>query len=82
MLYKDCERTDGRTDRRTTTTTDGEWSQYLTLSLRLKWANNNNSDNNGNKNDNNRIKNNRLTKGLLLKGMNNGGNKAKIKATH
>ena len=30
----------GRTDRRTTTTTtDGEWSQYLTLSLRLRWAN-------------------------------------------
>ena len=31
---------DGRTDRRTstTTTTDGEWSQYLTLSLRLRWA--------------------------------------------
>ena len=38
MLFKDCERTDGRTDRRTTTTTDGEWSQYLTLSLRLRWA--------------------------------------------
>ena len=35
MLFKDCERTDGRT---TTTTTDGEWSQYLTLSLRLRWA--------------------------------------------
>ena len=34
MLFKDCE----RTDRRTTTTTDGEWSQYLTLSLRLRWA--------------------------------------------
>ena len=30
----------GRTDRRTTTTTDGEWSQYLTLSLRLRWAKN------------------------------------------
>ena len=28
----------GRTDRRTTTTADGEWSQYLTLSLRLRWA--------------------------------------------
>ena len=28
---------DGQTDRRTTT--DGEWSQYLTLSLRLRWAN-------------------------------------------
>ena len=28
----------GRTDRRTTTT-DGEWSQKLTLSLRLRWAN-------------------------------------------
>ena len=36
----------GRTDRRTTTTTptttttttDGEWSQYLTLSLWLRWA--------------------------------------------
>ena len=31
---------DGRTDgRMTTTTMDGEWSQYLTLSLRLRWAN-------------------------------------------
>ena len=35
-------RRDGRTDRRTTkTTTDGEWSQYLTLSLWLRWANKN-----------------------------------------
>ena len=37
MLFKDCERMDRRT-----TTTDGEWSQYLTLSLRLRWANNTN----------------------------------------
>ena len=34
MLFKDC----GRTDR--WTTTDGEWSQKLTLSLRLRWAKN------------------------------------------
>ena len=39
MLFKDCRRTDGRTTTpTTTTTTDGEWSQYLTLSLRLRWA--------------------------------------------
>ena len=32
---------DGRTDIRTTTTTttDGEWSQKLTLSFQLRWAN-------------------------------------------
>ena len=29
---------DGQTDIPTTRTTDGEWSQYLTLSLRLRWA--------------------------------------------
>ena len=32
---------DGRTDIRTTTTTDGEWSQKLTLSFQLRWAKNN-----------------------------------------
>ena len=34
MLFKDC----GRTDIRTTT--DGEWSQKLTLSFQLRWAKN------------------------------------------
>ena len=29
---------DRRTTTTPTTTTDGEWSQYLTLSLRLRWA--------------------------------------------
>ena len=37
MLFKDCGRTDIRT---TTTTTDGEWSQKLTLSFQLRWAKN------------------------------------------
>ena len=38
MLFKDCGWTDWRTDIRTTTTTDGEWSQKLTLSFQLRWA--------------------------------------------
>ena len=44
MLFKDCERTDGQTDDDDADDDDddddGEWSQYLTLSLRLRWAKN------------------------------------------
>ena len=35
-MFKDC----GRTTMTPPPPTDGEWSQYLTLSLRLRWAKN------------------------------------------